>query len=184
MRGDLALRSTWFQVGWLTLAPPAQPVVIGASTLNFGNSLSLAGIAFSAVCVITLFHEPLPWPAGQSLDLPPLYQIGIWASLVLGIAFTSIYAWRVASESARMSAGLAATQLALAREHRLASLGALATAAAHELGTPLGTIAVVAHELERSLPPGSPGPPRRDDVQAVSQFSERANHVSSMLEPS
>ena len=47
---------------------------------------------------------------------------------------------------------LAATQLALAREHRLASLGALATAAAHELGTPLGTIAVVARELERALP--------------------------------
>ena len=51
-----------------------------------------------------------------------------------------------------MSAGLAATQLALSREHRLAALGALATAAAHELGTPLGTIAVVARELERALP--------------------------------
>ena len=57
-----------------------------------------------------------------------------------------------------MSAGLAATQLALAREHRLASLGALATAAAHELGTPLGTIAVVARELERALPANSPKP--------------------------
>ena len=56
-----------------------------------------------------------------------------------------------------MSAGLAATQLALAREHRLASLGALATAAAHELGTPLGTIAVVARELERALPANSAG---------------------------
>ena len=88
--------------------------------------------------------------------LPPLYQGGIWASLVIGIGFTSIYAWRIASEGARMQAGLAATQLALAREHRLASLGALATAAAHELGTPLGTIAVVARELERALPPNSP----------------------------
>ena len=45
--------------------------------------------------------------------LPTLYQAGIWASLVIGIGFTSIYSWRIASEGARMSAGLAATQLAL-----------------------------------------------------------------------
>ena len=70
------------------------------------------------------------------LLLPQLYQAGIWAALVIGIGFTSVYAWRIASESTRMSAGLAATQLALAREHRLAALGALATAAAHEWARP------------------------------------------------
>ncbi|MGH6829448.1 MAG: ActS/PrrB/RegB family redox-sensitive histidine kinase, partial [Rhizomicrobium sp.] len=131
------------------------PVVIGAATLNLGNTLALAGIAFVSVSLIGVIHRPLPWPQGEILLLPQLYQAGIWAALVIGIGFTSIYAWRIASESARMSAGLAATQLALAREHRLASLGALATAAAHELGTPLGTIAVVARELERALPVNS-----------------------------
>ena len=131
------------------------PVVIAAATLNLGNTLILAGIAFASVSLIGIFHRPLPWPAGEALVLPQLYQAGIWAALVIGIGFTSVYAWRIASESARMSAGLAATQLALAREHRLASLGALATAAAHELGTPLGTIAVVARELERALPENS-----------------------------
>src|SRR5437764_11366966 len=40
-------------------------------------------------------------------------------SLLLGIGFTSIYAWRIAHEAARMSAALSATQLALARERRL-----------------------------------------------------------------
>ena len=132
------------------------PVVIAASTLDLGNTLILAGLAFVAVSVIAVSHAPLPWAANEPLPLPPLYQGGIWASLVIGIGFTSIYAWRIASEGARMQAGLSATQLALAREHRLASLGALATAAAHELGTPLGTIAVVARELERALPPNSP----------------------------
>ena len=130
------------------------PVVIAASTLDLGNTLILAGLAFLSVSVIAVAHAPLPWAAGEPLGLPPLYQGGIWASLVIGIVFTSIYAWRIASEGARMQAGLTATQLALAREHRLASLGALATAAAHELGTPLGTIAVVARELERALPAG------------------------------
>ncbi|NIK88230.1 two-component system sensor histidine kinase RegB [Rhizomicrobium palustre] len=129
------------------------PVVIAASTLNLGNTMILGAISLAAASIIAVVHEPLPW-AGE-LVLPALYQAGLWASLVLGIGFTSVYAWRIASEAARMSAGLAATQLALAREQRLSTIGALATAAAHELGSPLGTIAVVAHELERTLPAGS-----------------------------
>lgn len=55
-----------------------------------------------------------------------------------------------------MSQALIATQLALSREQRMAAVGALAAAAAHELGTPLGTIAVVTKEIARELPPDSP----------------------------
>ena len=151
------------------------PVVIAATTLNLGNVLILAGIAFASVSLIAVAHRPLPWPQGEALLLPQLYQAGIWTALVIGIGFTSVYAWRIASESARMSAGLAATQLALSREHRLAALGALATAAAHELGTPLGTIAVVARELERSLPKDSP------DIEDVRLMREQADRCRAII---
>jgi len=154
------------------------PVVIAATTLNLGNVLILAGVAFASVSVIAIAHRPLPWPAHESLNLPELYQAGIWTALVIGIGFTSVYAWRIASESARMSAGLAATQLALSREHRLASLGALATAAAHELGTPLGTIAVVARELERALPENST---EVEDVRLLRQQAERCRAIIARL---
>jgi two-component system sensor histidine kinase RegB len=154
------------------------PVVIAATTLNLGNVLILAGIAFVSASLIALKHLPLPWPAGQALLLPDLYQAGIWIALVIGIGFTSVYAWRIASESARMSAGLAATQLALSREHRLASIGALATAAAHELGTPLGTIAVVARELERALPANSP---EVEDVRLLRDQAERCRAIIARL---
>jgi two-component system sensor histidine kinase RegB len=154
------------------------PVVIAAATLNLGNVLILAGIAFASVSLIAIVHRPLPWPAGEALLLPQLYQAGIWTALVIGIGFTSVYAWRIASESARMSAGLAATQLALSREHRLAALGALATAAAHELGTPLGTIAVVARELERSLPENSS---EVEDVRLLRQQAERCRTIIARL---
>ena len=154
------------------------PVVIAAATLNLGNTLILAGIAFASVSLISVVHRPLPWPAGEALLLPQLYQAGIWAALVIGIGFTSVYAWRIASEAARMSAGLAATQLALSREHRLASLGALATAAAHELGTPLGTIAVVARELERALPENSA---EVEDVRLLREQAERCRAIIARL---
>ncbi|HWA91362.1 MAG TPA: ActS/PrrB/RegB family redox-sensitive histidine kinase [Rhizomicrobium sp.] len=154
------------------------PVVIAAATLNLSNTLILGGLALVSVSVISIVHKPLPWEADATIELPLLYQAGIWASLVIGIGFTSIYAWRIASETARMSAGLAATQLALAREHRLAALGALATAAAHELGTPLGTIAVVARELERALPPDSA---EAEDVRLLRAQAERCRAILARL---
>jgi two-component system, sensor histidine kinase RegB len=154
------------------------PVVIAAATLNLGNTLILASLALASVSVIAMIHEPLPWAKNEALDLPALYQGGIWASLVIGIGFTSIYAWRIASEAARMQAGLAATQLALAREHRLSALGALATAAAHELGTPLGTIAIVARELERTLPPSSS---ESEDAKLLRAEAERCRGILTKL---
>jgi two-component system sensor histidine kinase RegB len=158
------------------------PVVIAAATLNLGNTMILAFIAFASVSLIAVVHRPLPWPDGEALNLPQLYQAGIWTALVIGIGFTSVYAWRIASESARMSAGLAATQLALSREHRLASLGALATAAAHELGTPLGTIAVVARELERALAAGgAENSPEVEDVRLLRDQAERCRAIIARL---
>lgn len=154
------------------------PVGIAAWNLNLGNTLILATMALISISIIGIYHEPLPWTANETLHLPALYQGGMWASLVITIGFTSIYAWRIASEAARMQAGLAATQLALSHEHRLSALGALATAAAHELGTPLGTIAVVAREVERALPPTSP---EAEDMRLLRAEAERCRGILTRL---
>jgi two-component system sensor histidine kinase RegB len=76
-------------------------------------------------------------------------------ALVSACAFTGIYTFRVADEARQLAKALAATELVLAREQHLSALDGLAAAAAHELGTPLATIALVARELERSVPPDS-----------------------------
>jgi two-component system sensor histidine kinase RegB len=76
-----------------------------------------------------------------------------------------------------MSAALSATQLALAREHRLAALGGLAAAAAHELGTPLGTIALVARELEHEMSTD----PHADDFRLLRAEAERCRAILTRL---
>src|ERR1700744_3999250 len=78
------------------------PVVIAAATLDLSNTLLLAAIAFVAVSVIGVIHKPLPWAPNEALALPPLYLGGIWASLVIGIGFTSISAWLLATEARGM----------------------------------------------------------------------------------
>ena len=62
-----------------------------------------------------------------------------------------------------MELALNVTETVLAREQRLSALGALAAAAAHELGTPLATIAVVAKEMAREAPDG----PLREDAELL-----------------
>jgi two-component system sensor histidine kinase RegB len=135
-------------------------------------------LAFGSISFISIFHWPLPWDPEAPLLLPSLYVAGNWISLSLGIGFSLIYAWRTADEARRMQAALAATQSALAREQRLSDLGALAAAAAHELGTPLGTIAVVARELERDMGQKAPW---IDDVRLLRSQAERCREILSQL---
>ena len=77
-----------------------------------------------------------------------------------------------------MADALAATELVLAREQHLSQLDGLAAAAAHELGTPLSTIAVVAKELERALEPDSP---HADDVALLREQAQRCREILAKL---
>src|SRR4029078_7177399 len=86
------------------------------------------------------------------------YLFGVWLSIVLAIGVTSLYAFQVTEQARKLSDALAATELVLAREQHLTQLDGLAAAAAHELGTPLSTIFLVARELEQALQDNSPIP--------------------------
>ena len=66
----------------------------------------------------------------------------------------------------------------LHREQRPAALGGLAGGAAHELGTPLATIQVVAKELLRASPPDSPA---AEDAALILQQSERCRTILKRL---
>ena len=105
--------------------------------------------------------------------LPPLYHWAAALAVIVGIVVASTYTRRAASESARMELALHAAEIVLAREQRMSALGGLAAAAAHELGTPLATIAVVAKEMARECPPGS----LREDAELVSSQAQRCRDI-------
>ena len=153
------------------------PVTVCASVLSRASTMGLAGLAIVATTALGLWHAPLPWTGG-GLDLPWLYILGIWAALVVGVAFISAYVFSLAEEKQRMSDALSATQMALAREQRLSALGGLAAAAAHELGSPLGTIAVVARELAQEVPDDSP---LKEDAELLLQESARCREILARL---
>src|SRR5215218_6080483 len=154
------------------------PVLISATALTPERTLGLGLMAIGCATLLVLTHKPLPWYPGQSFTLPFLYVTGIWAAIVLGAAFTGIYAWRVAEEARQLAQALAATELVLAREQHLSQLDGLAAAAAHELGTPLATIALVAKELDHALPKEGPV---ADDLKLLREQVERCRGILAKL---
>jgi two-component system sensor histidine kinase RegB len=127
------------------------PVTVSSATLPLRSTLMLGAIAFCAAAVLVTQYYPLPWFEGVRFELPRVYKIGVLAALVAATVFIALYTWRISKEARQMSAALAATDLVLASEQRLHALDGLAAAAAHELGTPLSTIVLVAKELQREL---------------------------------
>lgn len=154
------------------------PVAVSATVLRPAVTAMLAAVTFACVGAISVWRLPLPWPDGAAFELPQLYQLGIAAAVLVGLGFTSVYAWRVAAEEERLNIALAAVQAVLAREQTLSALGGLAAAAAHELGTPLATIHLVAKEMARELPDGDP---RAEDLALLVTQSERCRAILNQL---
>ena len=125
------------------------PVTLAAATLPLKPLLALGGAAVGASVALAFFHLPLPAAHGVALDFPMSFMLGAAAANVAGVAVIAGSVRQAAQESARMALALDVTQTVLSREQRLSALGALAAAAAHELGTPLATIAIVAKEMAR-----------------------------------
>ena len=149
------------------------PVTLAATTLPPRQALGVGVLAIAVSLGVAAWSMPMPWAMGQSLELPFIYRAGTALALVTGIGFTGGYAWQAASESARMELALNVTEAVLAREQRLSALGALAASAAHELGTPLATIAIVAKEMAREAPAG----PMRDDAMLLVTQAQRCHDI-------
>ena len=156
------------------------PVLISATALPPERTLALGLLAVGLATLLALLHRPLPWFADGRLELPFLYVSGVWTAILLGTAFTGVYAWRVAEETRQLAQALAATELVLAREQHLSQLDGLAAAAAHELGTPLGTIMLVTKELLRQLGPTAP-PAVADDLNLLREQVDRCRGILSKL---
>ena len=149
------------------------PVMISATTLPPRRTQFLGFIAIVCITILANWHLPLPWQPLEAFHLPPQYILGVWFAILLGLAFIGVYAWRVAEEARQLSDALAATETVLAREQHLSFVDGLAAAAAHQLGTPLSTIAVVVNELDLALR----ATPHHDDIMLLKEQAARCREI-------
>lgn len=154
------------------------PATVAAAALTGTNARLVVAFAIVFIIGLELAHLPLSHPEHGPLVLPTTYRLGVGCALLIGVAFIATYVRRVADEAFGMSQALSATQLALAREQRLSSLGTMAAAAAHELGTPLATIALTSKEMQRDHANGQLDP---EDLVLIREQTTRCRDILSEL---
>jgi two-component system, sensor histidine kinase RegB len=150
------------------------PVLLSATALPPRYTLILGAFAVVCATVLVFLHFPLPWDSEEPLRLPPIYIMGVWLSILLAIGFIGVYAWQITEEARQLSDALAATELVMAHEQHLSQLDGLAAAAAHELGTPLSTISVIAKELENAIAADAP---HGEDVRLLREQAARCRNI-------
>lgn len=101
---------------------------------------------------------------------------GMWIAFAIAAVFIVFFVQRVSRALAARERELQQARTLVERREKLASLATLAAGAAHELSTPLSTIAVVAKELQRSLPQDVPADVR-SDLQLVREQVGRCRDI-------
>jgi len=104
----------------------------------------LVGLSFVGFGILLIANQPLLIPDGRRV-------VGMWVALGVASAFVVYFLRRITGALAERDAELTFARGLAARQERLASLATMAAGAAHELSTPLGTVALAAKELERAL---------------------------------
>jgi two-component system sensor histidine kinase RegB len=132
---------------WLFLIP----LIITATVLSANATWLMA--SFTAACYTLLMFFFLPLGGENHMQHSENFAqhvFGMWFGFVLSAALIAWFVVGMANTLRQRDQLLAEAREQALRDERLIALGTLATGAAHELGTPLSTMAVVTRELERA----------------------------------
>lgn len=123
------------------------PLTLTAAALP--SRYTWAMMLFTVACysLLVFFYVPLPHNgAGHDFQL---HVLGMWLGFLLSAVLIAYFVVRMREtlhDRDRLRAQMREQEL---RHERLIALGTLAAGAAHELGTPLATMAVLANDLTR-----------------------------------
>ena len=127
------------------------PTIVSSTFLSMGTTIILGTLTIFSLFCLTNYHKILPGLDVYNFSFPEYYLEGILTSIIIGLIFLSYFGIRFSGETKKRTEALDKLQQVMAKEYQLESLGGLAAAAAHSLGTPLATISVVAKELKKEI---------------------------------
>jgi two-component system sensor histidine kinase RegB len=143
-------------------------VAVGAAILPARMAAALAAISIGCYSFVSFEHSSVHIHDPERAFEAHLF--GMWLIFVFSAVTISWFVVRMTAAIRSRDAELAAAREAALRNERVVALGNLAAGAAHELGTPLATMAVLAGELARD--PQLPAPLRKDVELMQAQLAE------------
>jgi two-component system sensor histidine kinase RegB len=156
-------------------------VALAAVLLPPGWAWALMGVSLLSFASL-FFHEQATAPAHHirthmaEAELMAAHLRGMWLAFGLAAVFVVFFVRRVTRALAARERELQLARAQAERREKLASLATLAAGAAHELSTPLSTIAVVAKELQRTVGDAA-APEVRRDLKLVREQVGRCREI-------
>ncbi|MSP86255.1 MAG: HAMP domain-containing histidine kinase [Methylotenera sp.] len=157
--GDIAALSVLFYFSggysnpfiWMYLLP----VTVAAVALRAAYAWAVASLSITCYTLLMFYHVPLSHlhlhahVDGQSAVQLDIHLVGMWIGFVVSSIIVAIFIARIGQNLRDYDKTIAAVREKALESERMLALGTLATSAAHELGTPLATMAVVSKELSQ-----------------------------------
>jgi len=139
---------------------------------------------FSMACFGSLFplHVPLAIFEGHHGNHGfSIHLVGMWIAFAAGTLLITIFIGKISEALRKREHEVLSLQSQLARHERLASIVTLAAGAAHELGSPLATIAIAAKDLEIAASEGIDGAEISMDARLIRSEVERCRRILSQM---
>lgn len=155
--GDVAALSVLFYFSggysnpfiWMYLLP----ITVAAVALRVLYAWIIAGLSIACYTLLMFYHIPLShlhmhaqFDGKNTIHLD-IHLVGMWLGFVVSSIIVAIFIARIGQNLRDYDKTIAAVREKALESERMLALGSLATSAAHELGTPLATMAVVSKEL-------------------------------------
>ena len=125
------------------------PLVIAATTLPGRYTWGMAALTAACYSVLMIYYIPLPTHNHHGVDNAfNEHVVGMWFGFVFSTVVVAYFVVKMAQAVRNRDEMLARVREEILRNERIVALGTQAAGAAHELGTPLSTMAVVIGELQ------------------------------------
>lgn len=158
------------------------PLTVAAAVLPGRYTWMLAVLTTICYTLLLVFYVPLPLLVNAGREEFDFHVLGMWSGFVLSAGLIAYFVVKMGDTLRERERILAEARENALRDERLVALGTLAAGAAHELGTPLGTMAIVTKELEREYGDGSPALATR--LRTLREQVDRCKDALSVLSAS
>ena len=125
------------------------PLTIAAAALPWAYTWVMAAITISCYTLLLFYYVPLPHDHEEHNSEFNLHVSGMWLAFVLSTVLIAWFVVKMGISIRERDKDLALAREQALRNEQIIALGTLAAGAAHELGTPLATMAVVTGELQK-----------------------------------
>ena len=158
------------------------PLIITAAILPKLYTWAMAGLTIACYTLLMFYYQPLAQPHRShdhgGGDVFDLHVLGMWFSFLLSAGIVVFFVVKMAGTLRERDEELAKAREKSLQDEHLVALGTLATGAAHELGTPLSTMAVLTNELKHD---SADVPDVLDKAETMRQQINRCKEIISNI---